>query len=60
MFLVSIDAELCVGCGECAKGCPAQILKMDEDKAQVVGDDCLGCESCVTVCSAGAVKVDEY
>lgn len=60
MFLVSIDAELCVGCGECAKACPAQIIKMEEDKAQVVGDDCLGCESCVAVCGVGAVKVEEY
>lgn len=60
MFLVAIDQELCVGCGQCAQACPAQILKMNGDTAQVVGDDCMGCESCVIVCESGAVKVEEY
>jgi Fe-S-cluster-containing hydrogenase component 2 len=60
MFVVTIDSDVCVGCGECARACPAQILTMANDKAQVDGDDCMGCQSCVLVCPAGAIKVDEF
>lgn len=60
MFLVSIDDKLCVGCGQCAKSCPAQILKMKDGHAEAVGDECMGCESCVLVCESGAIKVEEY
>lgn len=60
MFVVSIDADLCVGCGECTKACPAQILKMEGEKARVAGDDCMGCESCAVVCQAEAITVEEY
>lgn len=60
MFLVTIDADQCLGCGECTKACPAQILKMHGDKAEVSGDDCMGCESCVAICAASAIRVEEY
>lgn len=60
MFVVSVDAEKCNGCGECAENCPIGILELVDGKAEVVGDDCMGCESCVEVCSTGAVSVEEY
>ena len=60
MFMVTVDEELCVGCGECAKACPAQLLIMENGKAGARDDECLGCQSCATVCPVGAVTVDEY
>jgi len=62
MYLVSIEAEDCVGCCECANSCPSQIITMVDTKAQVTGDatECMGCESCVIVCDGGAVTVQEY
>jgi len=60
VFIVTVDADLCVGCGECIKACPAQIFKLVDGKAVPSDDECLGCQSCVAVCPAGAIKVDEY
>jgi Fe-S-cluster-containing hydrogenase component 2 len=62
MFVVTIEAEDCVGCGECAASCPSQIISMVEGKAEVTGDsaECLGCQSCVIVCASGGVEVQEF
>ncbi len=61
MYVVTINQDICEGCGECADNCPASILEMVDGKAQVTGelDDCLGCETCMSVCPSGAVKVEE-
>lgn len=60
MFIVSVDQELCIGCGACVDACPAQIFAMVDGKAQASDDECLGCQSCVTVCPVEAIKVEEY
>ena len=62
MFLVTINDEVCTGCGECAESCPAQIITVVDSKAQVTGDqsECLGCESCVIVCSIHGIEMQEY
>lgn len=62
MYVVTVDQELCVGCGQCAASCPAQIITMVDGKASVTGDvsECLGCESCVIVCDAKGVTLQEF
>ena len=62
MYLVTIDADHCDGCGQCVASCPSQIISTVDGKAQVTGDasECLGCESCVIVCANGGVTVQEY
>jgi len=60
MFVVTVDQDLCTGCGECANACPAQIFKVEDGKAVVSDDECLGCQGCVSVCPVSAIKVDEY
>ncbi len=59
MYLVTIDAQKCTGCGECVKNCPTSYLGLVEGKSEPVGDECAGCESCVAVCEAKAVTVQE-
>ena len=60
MYLVTINKNLCNGCGECVDICPVEIISLEEDKAFVEdSSDCFGCESCVLVCPSEAVKVEE-
>lgn len=57
---VEIDVEKCTGDEECVNVCPAGVLEMDADKANVANiDECLGCESCVEVCPSAAITVTE-
>lgn len=60
MFMVTVESELCIGCEECAKACPARIFVVESGKAIASNDECLGCQSCATVCPVGAITVDEY
>lgn len=60
MFVVTVDQDICTGCGECVQACPGGVLAMEKGKSQVGGDDCMGCQSCVLICPIGAVKVEEY
>ena len=60
MFLVTVDAEKCEGCGECANNCPVAVFKMENGKCVVVqGDLCEGCETCISVCPSGAITLKE-
>jgi NAD-dependent dihydropyrimidine dehydrogenase PreA subunit len=59
-YSVHVDADKCVGCGECVDVCPVEVYEMQDGKSAVVHqDECLGCESCVEVCEANAITVDE-
>lgn len=61
MYMVTVDLDACVGCGECARACPAKILTLVDGKIEV-GDcsECLGCQSCAMVCPVAAVTVQEF
>jgi len=51
-----IDEALCVGCGLCAKKCPAEaILGAAKSPHYIVPDKCVGCGTCVDVCPRDAV-----
>ena len=60
MFVVTVDQDLCSGCGECVRSCPGSVLIMEEGKSYASGDECMGCQSCVLICPLGAIKVEEY
>ncbi len=62
MYVVTINAETCTGCGQCVESCPSQIITMVDTKAQVTGEtsECLGCESCVIVCARGGITLEQY
>ncbi len=53
--------ELCNRCGECAKGCPAKVIKMSDGgfpEIDFSSSGCNFCKLCVESCEAGALKYD--
>ncbi|MFC1912339.1 ferredoxin family protein [Chloroflexota bacterium] len=57
---VSINEELCLGCGICVEICPQHILYLDDsaDTARVSRQSkCDRKRGCERVCPAGAIKI---
>ncbi|MHA1504750.1 MAG: 4Fe-4S binding protein [Candidatus Heimdallarchaeota archaeon] len=55
-YVISIDEELCIGCGKCVKRCQFNSLTI-VDKVCVVDDRCIGCGVCATVCTQESLKL---
>jgi NAD-dependent dihydropyrimidine dehydrogenase PreA subunit len=55
-----VDAEKCIGYGECVEVCPVDVYELQDDKSVPVNaDECIGCESCVEACPQEAITVTE-
>ncbi|NLX48829.1 MAG: 4Fe-4S binding protein [Methanospirillum sp.] len=58
--IITIDEELCTGCGQCVPDCPEGALQVIEGKARLVSDlFCDGLGACIGTCPEGAISVIE-
>ncbi len=58
--IITIDEELCNGCGECIPGCPEGALQIIDGKARLVSDlFCDGLGACIGTCPTGAITVEK-
>ncbi len=51
---ITIDSELCSGCGACQASCPYGGIEIVDDKACIT-DDCNLCGACVESCTTNAI-----
>ena len=56
---VTVDKDVCVGCGACAEQCPASAIQVGADGyAACDGDVCLDCGACIDTCPVGAISAE--
>ena len=59
-MIISIDKDLCTGCQECIKVCPAYAIEGEAGKPhEIKSDKCVMCGQCVQVCKSYASIIDK-
>jgi Fe-S-cluster-containing hydrogenase component 2 len=60
-FIVTINREMCNGCGLCTAACNVKAIALQAGAAQrravVAAEICLGCGACVSACKRGALTM---
>lgn len=58
--IITIDEDLCNGCGNCITGCAEGALALVDGKAKLVKESyCDGFGDCIGTCPTGALKIEE-
>jgi ferredoxin len=57
-FHAVVDAEMCIGCGDCLALCQFGALSLPEDICLVDRTRCVGCGLCATVCPTEALYLE--
>jgi NAD-dependent dihydropyrimidine dehydrogenase PreA subunit len=58
--IITIDEQLCNGCGACIEGCHEGALRMIDGKARMVSElYCDGLGACIGECPVGAITIVE-
>ena len=58
--IITIDENLCNGCGACVSGCHEGALQMIDGKARIISElYCDGLGACIGECHVGAITIEE-
>lgn len=52
--MIRINADICIGCGQCTSACDFNALEINDGVARV-NDNCTSCGMCVSSCPVGAI-----
>ncbi|MBQ7991668.1 MAG: 4Fe-4S binding protein [Solobacterium sp.] len=54
---VTVDKDMCIGCGACVGVCPVTALSLDADgKSECNEDVCITCLACTGTCPVSAIS----
>ena len=56
-MVMSLDFNLCLGCGCCIDACASGALELTDSKAFLNEDDCNECKNCIEMCPVGAIEL---
>ncbi|MHA2380162.1 MAG: ATP-binding protein [Candidatus Thorarchaeota archaeon] len=56
-FVISVDSDLCSGCGTCVDRCQFGVHSIPEDVSEADKDRCIGCGVCVIECPEDALEL---
>ena len=56
---LELNADLCIGCGQCTNVCPHAVFSMKNGKARIDDRDaCMECGACARNCPVDAISVE--
>lgn len=68
MVKITINEELCKGCGLCARACPKDLIELSKSKLNAKGyhpatiadiEKCIACASCARICPDVAIYIEK-
>ena len=57
--IIYVEANSCVGCGDCVLVCPVDAIQLIDGKAVIDAKVCIECEICVKSCTYNAIRKSE-
>jgi len=57
-YQVSINNDLCSGCGICIERCQMDAIELKNDLASIIQKRCIGCGNCVVGCPERAISLN--